>query len=75
MCKECKKETTTVCVSSSDVHRRATKEQRLSPPSGENSLTWKLWAGAAMPKTLSSGFTLDRTIRASGKARRLCLLF
>ena len=58
----------------SNAHRRATKEQRLSPPSGENSLTWKLWAGAAMPITLSSGFTLERTIRASGKARRLCFL-
>ena len=55
MCKDCKKGFTIVCVSSSDVHWRATTEQPLSPPSGENALAWKLWAGAAMPNDAKLG--------------------
>ena len=39
----------------SDVHWRATKEQRPSPMSGENSLTWKLWAWRRQPQNAKFG--------------------
>ena len=39
----------------SDAHWRATKEQRPSPMSGENSLTWKLWAWQRQPQNAKFG--------------------